>query len=141
MSMTYNEIITAALVELKRIGDGQTPKARQSKKALEVLNGMMAEYAVNNVDFNWFEVKLADIDETAPIGEEAREAIISLLAVNAAPRFSARISPELGTKARRGEDTITRMLMHQQLGNTDMSHMPLGSGYYRGKDYDITTDQ
>lgn len=140
MSMTYNEIITAALIELGRLGEGQEASAAQGKTGLQVFNGLMAEYEQEDVGFNWFEVKLDDINETAPIGEWAREGFISLLAVRLAPRVRAPVSVELANKALLGDRVISNTAIQMQLENTDMQHLPLGAGWRYGYNYDITSD-
>ncbi len=139
--MTYNEMITAALLELGRLGQGQTANAWQGKIGLEVYNGMMAQYFVDNLDFNHFEVPLSDINETAPVPEYAREGLISVLAVKLAPRMRAPVSLELAAKAKTGDAAFATALIHQQLDNADMSHLPQGSGHKHDYQYDIDTDQ
>lgn len=140
MSQTYSEFITDALIELGRLGEGQTASAYQGKTGLNALNSMMEELKANDMDFHWHEAKLANIGETVPVPEWAREGLISMLAVKLSPKMRAPVTREVRDKAIAGKKTIGARLINQQLTNADMSHMPRGTGHLQGQAYDITTD-
>ena len=68
----------------------------------------------------------------------AEEGVISNLALRAASDFRVTASMELALEAAKGLRTIGNTLITQTLDNTDMSHLPMGTGRYGN--YDIETD-
>ena len=131
---TNQEVIDRAAMELGMIEDSASLGDTDSADALAVLNEMMFEWRVSDKDFNWFSQDT--LGDTIPIPDWALPGVISNLAVACGPVFRAPIPADLSTKARKGENLITRTLMNLNLDPADMSNLP--QGRYSGRN--ILTD-
>jgi hypothetical protein len=134
--MTNQELIDLALGKIGIVEAGDSANATDSATALGVLNRMMAEWRERSMDFNWFTQDT--LGDTVPLPKWAEEGVISNLALRAASDFRVTASMELALEAAKGLRTIGNTLITQTLDNTDMSHLPMGTGRYGN--YDIETD-
>ena len=134
--MTNQELINLALGKISIVEAGDSANATDSTTTLGVLNRMMSEWGERDMDFNWFTQDT--LGDTVPIPKWAEEGIIANVAVRAASDFTVPVKPELLREADFGKRTIGNTLITQTLDNTDMTHMPLGSG--RFNNYDIEID-
>ena len=133
---TNQAVIDQALGELGIVEAGDSANATDSATALNQLNNMMAQWAENDMDLDWFpQNTLAD---EAPVERWALGGIISSLAIECAPEFRVPVSGDLMGKADRGKSTILNRLINTSLEPSDMTHLNLGS---RGHGYDIETGQ
>ena len=134
--MTNQELINLALGKIGVIEAGESANATDSSTALGVLNRMMAEWRERSMDFNWFTQDT--LGDTVPIPKWAEEGVIANMAKRAATDFRVPLTAELIDEADKGRRTIGNTLITQSLDNTDMSHLPQGTGRYSL--YDIETD-
>lgn len=139
--MTTNiEIIEDALREINVISEVDTASAEQGEFALRKLNQMMAIWTEDRDmgNLGWF-AQSATTD-TAPLPRYAEMAVTTGLAIALAPKYGASVSPELAAVAASTYQTLLRKCITEKLDNTDMSHMPVGSGHFNGR-YDIENDR
>ncbi len=127
MSITNQEVINQALLEINVIEDGDSANADQSSDTLQKLNQMMAEWAVSDKDLHFF--PQSDLTDVCPIPIWAEDGVVNNLAVKCAPSFAFAVSALLYEKAKSGSNVIARTCMNLKLKNTDMSHLPAGNGY------------
>ena len=138
--MTTNiEIIEDALREINVISEVDTASDEQGSFALRKLNQMMELWKERDIDnLGWY--SQSDTTETAPIPDYAELAVTTNLAIALAPKYGASISMELGAIAASAFQTVQRKSISEKLDNTDMSHMPVGSGGFEGR-YNIERDR
>ncbi len=129
--MTNQELIDKALSELHVLGSGESADATDSADAMDILNQMMAAWAVSDKDIQFFPQDT--LGDTTPVPIWAEEAVISNLAIKLAPTFEAEVTPVLVQKASEGETVVARSVINIKLTNTDNSHLPLGGGFKRGR--------
>ena len=134
--MTNQELINLALAKIGVIEAGDSANATDSSTALGILNRMMAEWRERDMDFNWFTQDT--LGDTVPIPKWAEEGVIANVAKRGTTDFRVPLTVELIDEADIGKRTIGNTLMTQDLDNTDMTHLPLGSG--RFNNYDIEID-
>lgn len=134
--MTNQELIDLALAKIGIVEAGDSANSTDSATALGVLNRMMAEWRERSMDFNWFTQDT--LGDTVPIPKWAEEGVISNLAIRSASDFRVTVGMELALEASKGLRTIGNTLITQSLDNTDMTHLPLGTGRYGT--YDIEND-
>ena len=135
---TTIDLIGDALRDINVISEVDTPSDEQGSYALRKLNQMMAVWGENDIDnLGWFPQD--DTDGTIPIPDYAELAVQTNLAIACAPKYGASVSIELAAVASSSYDTLQRKSISEKLDNTDMSHMPTGSGVQRGR-YDIERD-
>lgn len=134
MAITNLEVIESALREINVIAEGDSASSTQGSKALLILNQMMESMKEDDVDVGYF--AQATTTGNCPIPDWSHRAIIVLLAVYLAPGFSASISQELAMIVNAESNKLSRKLISEKLDNTDMSHMPIGTGHW-GRGYDI----
>lgn len=133
--MLNSDIINAALKEIYVLADEETPTARQSADALNMLNRMMAQWAIEDKDINF--PPQDTLGATAPIPMWAEDAVITNLALYLNPQFKGSITQELYDRAVKSRARVAANLINTKLDNTDMSHMPQGDSNSR---WDIETD-
>lgn len=134
---TNLEIIEDALREINVISENQTASPEQGKKSLRKLNQLMEMWKEESLDLQYFaQTKTTDV---CPIPDWAELAVSTALGIYLAPGFSVPVPPDLPGIAGSAVKTVRTRLMAEELDNTDMSHMPRGTGHY-GSGYDITTD-
>jgi len=121
---TNQQIIDRALIEASIIESGQSGNAQDSADSMTELNGMMFEWRESGRDINWFSQDT--LSETCPIPDWSERGIVSNLAVSLCSVFRVPISRDLGDKARKGLEAITRTLFNLNLEQADMSHLPQG---------------
>jgi hypothetical protein len=136
--MTTNaQIIDDALREINVLNEVQNASSEQGEQSLRKLNQMMELWKEDSLDVGWFEQ--ADTTDTAPIPDYATTAVTLALAIRCASQYGATVSQELIATADYAISRLRRKLIKEKLDNTDMSHLPEGSGHW-GNRYDITTD-
>jgi hypothetical protein len=123
---TNQEIIDKALQEIFVLVSGASASADESSDMLDMLNGMMAEWAVQDKDLNF--PPQDTLGDTCPIPDWAEIGVITNLALEAAPSFDGQITPALVQKADRSRNTIETTLINLKLEGADMSHLPVGTG-------------
>lgn len=132
--MTNQELIDKSLYELAVLDSGDSATANDSADMLDILNGMMAMWALSDKDLQW--PPQDTLSDTAPLPRWAEQGVIANLAVEAAPTFQMKVTPELIRKADLGAAAIARILINEKLEGADMSHLPLG----RNSRWNIETD-
>lgn len=137
MSVTNLQIITDTLRALNVINEVQTPSAEQGAHCLREMNQMLAQWAEDSIQLGYFEQ--SSTTDTCPIPSWAEKGVKYKLALQVAPAYSAEPSIAVVANADDGYSTILRRVISLQMEGADMSHLPEGSGRYRGG-YDITTD-
>lgn len=137
MSITNLEVIEYALREINVIAEGDSASPEQGTQCLKKLNAMMELLREKDIDWGWYEQSATT--GTCPIPDYAELAVWKMLAINIAPQYGASVSQELVAVASDAWKTVHRKAIAESLDNTDMSHMPVGSGYW-GNRYDINTD-
>jgi hypothetical protein len=135
---TNLEIIEDALRDINVISEIESASAEQGKYALRKFNQLMEVWREQDVEFGWF----PQISTTAdsPVPDWAELGITNALSVVIAPKYGATISPELAAVAQSAIGMIKRKSISEKLTNTDMSHLPIGSGHYYGDRRNILTD-
>ena len=133
---TNQEIIDQALGELGIVEAGDSANATDSATVLNTFNNMMAQWAKNSRDLDFFPQD--DLTAEAPLERWTLAGVVSNLAIECAPEFRSPVTADLVAKADRGVTTITNRLINTSLEPSDMTHMNLGSRY-RG--WDIETGQ
>lgn len=139
---TNLQLIEDALREINVIAETDSASAEQGTHGLRRLNQMMAVLQdAGSVDIGWFEQ--SGTGDTFPLPIWAELAVTMNLAIAIAPKYGATVSLELATVADKTLTTLKRKLISESryMDNTDMSHLPEGSGHNYGHRYDITTDR
>jgi hypothetical protein len=132
---TNLEIITDALRGLNVIDETETPSAEQGSFCLRQLNQMLAAWKdADGIDLGYF--KQSSTTDTCPIPEWAETGVWGRLALRVSSHFGAQVPVGTAAAASEGYETILRVLTNQKLEGSDMSHLPIGTGYY-GSDFDI----
>ena len=137
MAITNIQVITRALREINVINEVQSASAEQGVQALKKLNSLMEAWKEDSKDVGYFEQ--TSTTDTCPIPDYAENAVIYSLAVLLAPQYGTSISAELAAMQSHFVKILTRKLISENLDNTDMTHMPRGTGWW-GNRYNITTD-
>jgi len=137
MAITTLAVIEAALRDINVIGSVDSAAPEQGTYGVQRLNQMMAVWKEDSIDVGYF--SLEDTNGDCPIPEYAELAVISGLAIAMAGRYGATLSQENIAVADTSITTLKRKLISESLTNTDMTHLPRGTGkYWYG--YDITND-
>lgn len=136
---TNLEIIEGALREINVLSEIESASAEQGAFALRKLNQIMDVLKEQDVDFGWF-AQTATTD-TIPIPDWAELGVTSALAIAAAPKYGATVSAELAAVADTSIEMIKRKSISEKLTNTDMSHLPVGTGNYNARRRSILTDR
>lgn len=134
--MTNQELIDRALIAANVIGAGEAGNATDSADALEMLNEMMSQWGQGAADLNWFTQDT--LAETVPVPIWARSAVITNLAIAWCDEANTPAPPGLERKADKALMALKRILINRRLENTDMTHLPMGTG--RTGIYDIEAD-
>lgn len=122
--MINQEIIDKALQELGVLDNGDSATTSDSNDMLDILNGMMLSWVVSDMDVGY--APQDTLSDTCPIPRWAEQAVISNLAVNAAPTFELSVTAELAVKASNGHNLVSRTVMNSTLQEANMSHLPQG---------------
>ena len=128
---TNLEIIEDALRDINVISEIQSASAEQGAFGLRKLNQVMEASKEMSINFGWFS-QTATTD-TAPIPDWAEIGITAGLSIAMAPKYGASISPELAAIADTFTNLIIRKSLSEKLKNTDMSHLPVGTGNSRSQ--------
>lgn len=137
MAYTNLDVINGALREINVIAENQNASSEQGSQCLAKLNEMLELWKEVGIDFGWFEQ--SSTAGSAPIPDYARTAVRTSLAILCASQYGASVSQELVAVADRSYGMLLSKSQREQLDNTDMGHMPRGSGHY-GYGYDINSD-
>lgn len=133
---TNQQTIDRALYELGYQEYGASADATDSGDALNAFNDMMHRWKYQSRDFNWFtQDTLAD---TTPLPKWAQGAVQTCLAMRLSTVFNVAPSRQLVVDENTARRFIGNTLINLNLENTDMSHMPQGTGV-TGR-YDINSD-
>lgn len=137
--MTTNAtIIDDALSDLGVIEEGGNANSDQYTQALRVLNQMMeSENASGDFDLGYF--AQTDETDTIPIPLWAEDGITAMLAVRLAPKMRVGVPEATLMRATYSKSDILANIINHKLTNTDMSHLPQGSGRINSR-YNINTD-
>lgn len=122
--MTNQELIDKSLQEIGIVAEGDGASATASADALDILNGMMAAWAVQDADLQW--PPQDTLGDTAPIPLWAEIAVISNLALNCLPTMGGFASDALIAKAKTGFDLVVRNCIYSKLKGVDLSYLPQG---------------
>jgi hypothetical protein len=128
---TNQSIIDQALGELGIVEAGTSANATDSATALNTLNDLMAQWAEDDMDLDWFPQDT--LSDEAPLERWVLSGVISNLAIECAPAFRVPVTADLAMKADRGKRTILNRLINTSLEPSSMSHLNLGNRY-RGWD-------
>ncbi len=134
--MTNQELIDRALIAAGVVEAGDAANATDSADALEMLNEMMAQWNESSKNLNWFTQDT--LSETVPVPIWARGTLITSLAMRWCEESHIPVPAGLYNRAEKNESSLCRMLINRRLGNTDMTHLPMGTG--RTGIYDIEAD-
>jgi len=136
--MTTNlVIIDDALRDINVISEIETASAEQGAYALRKLNQLMEVWKEQDVNFGWF-AQTATTD-TIPVPDWAELGVTSALAITIASKYGATVSQETIIVAQSAIGMIKRKSISEKLDNTDMGHLPIGSGHYYGYRQNILT--
>ena len=137
MAITNLELITDALREINVINEVQSASAEQGTQCLKKLNQLMEIWKEDSLNIGWF--KQTDTSADAPVPDYAETAVMLALGVRAAPQYGASISVEYAAALTMALKVLRRKLIVEGLDNTDMTHLPEGTGHW-GSRYNITSD-
>lgn len=136
---TVSSIVAQALRELNVIGETQEPSAEQGRIGRKKLNAMMELWRLDyGVNIGWYETDSAT--DTAEVPLYAYIALYSNLAGYLASQYGAQMSAELAEVANSSRESLIGIELRNELDNTDMTHLPEGSGHH-GARYDIYQDR
>ena len=135
---TNLEVIEQALRDINVINEVESASDEQGQTGLQKLNQMMALWKISSRDVGYF--AQSDTSATIPIPDWTEEAVTSSLSLLLAPKYGASISIEQATLIEHSVNAITREIISNNMTNTDMSHLPIGSGHYYGNRRHILTD-
>lgn len=136
--MTTNlVIIEDALRDINVISEIDTASAEQGAYALRKLNQLMEVWKEQDVDFGWFAQD--STAATIPVPDWAELGVTAALSIAIAPKYGATVSQELIVIAKTAIGMIKRKSISEKLDNTDMDHLPIGSGHYYGYRQNILT--
>ena len=136
MSLTNQNVMDKAATKLGVIEQGASLGTTDTADVLSVLNQMMTLWRETDKDLNWFEQ--TDATETCPIPDWSELAVITQLAIHASTTLKAPVDQILYDEASKAMNGMMTVLINQKLDNTDMSHLPYGSGRFGL--WDIDTD-
>lgn len=133
---TNTAFLTDALQEIGIVADGATAESGDLQTALDVMNRMMAEWAISDKNIGYFpQDTLAD---SVPVPIWAEKGVNANLAVELASVFRVPVTQELLSKAIGGEMVIVRYCINNKLEGANMDNMAIGAGYDR---YNIQSDE
>jgi hypothetical protein len=133
---TNQQTIDRALYELGYHEYGASADATDAADALIAFNDMMAQWRHQDRDFNWFSQDT--LGDTTPLPDWAQGAVQTCLAMRLSTVFNTAPSGQLVQDEVKAKRFLTNTLINLHLENTDMSHLPQGTGV-TGR-YDINTD-
>ena len=131
-------IIDDALRDINVISEVENASAEQGSYALRKLNQMMEAGKEMDIELGYF--ALGATTDTIPIPDWAEIGVTALLSMVLAPKYGATISMELAGVGSAFKNMIQRKVQSEKNGNTDLSHLPIGSGHYYGDRRSILTD-
>lgn len=134
---TNLDIITDAYHLSGLIEEPQTPSAVEARAALKYMNGMILQWASEDIKLGFF--SQTNVQDTIPIPETAEWAVKANLGVMLAA--SRGLEPPLSTKvfAQEAYEAVLRTAIADSLEPADMSHLPQGTGWTQDR-YDIDND-
>lgn len=135
MTITTHQVIFDAYADLNVLADGDVMPAAKGSAGLRKLNQMMELLKEKDVDIGYF--AQSTTTGTCPIPDWAEGPVTNLLSAHLAPRNGASLSIELATIIDNTVNTLKRKMISEKLDNADLSHMPIGEGYW-GRRYDIS---
>lgn len=138
MSLTNAQIIGDALREINVISEIGAISSEQGSYGLRKLNQMMEVWRENGIDVGYF--AQTSTTATCPIPDWAEGAVTASLAVMCAPKYGASVSAEMALVADQALTMVQRKAINEGLRNADMTHMPIGQGWYGDGYYNINTD-
>ena len=137
MSVTNLQVINDALREINVISEVDDASSEQGKYALRKLNQMMEVWRESDVEVGYF--AQTSTTGTCPIPDWAELAVTQGLAIACASKYGATVSAEMIAVADAAVHMLKRKTINEKLDNTDMSHMPPGTGHI-GAGYDINSE-
>jgi len=134
---TNLDLINRALREINVIAENQNASSEQGSQCLVKLNNMLEMWKEVGIDFGWF--TQSSTSGTAPVPDYAELAVVNNLAIISAPQYGTTANAVTVAVADRTYRMLLSKFQREQLDNTDMSHLPAGSGKF-GSGYDIYKD-
>jgi hypothetical protein len=103
---TVSDIVGRALRILRVINPVQPIQASDMETGIAALNAMMRRWEANTLALGWSDV--ADGEDTAPLPDEAIEAVVYNLALKLRPEYGADLEPDVIETARQGLADLQR---------------------------------
>lgn len=135
--ITNATMITDALRDINVINERQSPSPEQLGDCLRRLNQLMEIWKEEDIDFGYF--RQSDSTADCPVPDWAEIGVSTSLSIVCAPKYGATVSTELVALNDVSMNMIQRKVLAESTDNMDMSHMPIGAGYWRNR-YDILFD-
>lgn len=127
------EVIARALRLLKVIAADEAPSAEDSRDALEVMNGLFAEWRGSDIFIP--DAIVEDVTDDLTIDRADREAVAYQVALRLSPEYGETVSTEFRVAM---EEAFSRLrLRYFQPGTADLSELPHAAGDYRGYNIDL----
>lgn len=135
MAISNENLIRDALGLLGVLSEVEGMTAEQGSIGLRALNELMADWEQDGVNLEWYEQTSFAAD--APLPDHAILAVKYYLAMALAPYFRVAVSPEFTALGGKYYARLIRDAVRQRIQPTDVSSLPLGSGF--NGTYDIST--
>lgn len=126
--MTNADLITRSLRLIGVLNEVETASAEQGASALEVLNDLMADWAQEGIDLQYFEQN--DLTAETPIPDHARAAVRYFLAFALAPEYGRQVSQEMNAAGDKFYSRLVRDAVIQNRVESDTRHIGTGYNYY-----------
>lgn len=133
MTITVQELLTDAYLELNVIRENQALSAEQAATGLRKLNQMLADWEKDGIDLGYYPQTL--LTATVPITPDAERGVMLNLVIELAGAFGAQVS---AATARNASQAYTRLERDAAIVvEQSLDHLP---GVARGY-YNILTDE
>ncbi len=127
--MPTNQVMAdKSLQALGYLGKGIAADATDAATYLDVLNAMLATWAEQDIDLNWFPQDT--LSDTYPLGRETELAVIYNSAIECSVAFDVVPSNQLVDKADEHKRALANRVMNDNLEPADMRHMSQGYPYW-----------
>lgn len=123
--MTNNDLIEDALRIIGVIPEGQNANSADATLGLTVMNDMLAEWAENDIDVEYWPQD--DLQDDSPLDASEVAAVKYMLAVTLAPYFGREAPGSVGALAGQYYTKVLRRSLNRSLEASD-ANMPASQG-------------
>lgn len=131
--MKAANLIHRTLRIMRVVGADDAPDAEASRDALDILNGLLAEWRGSGIAVPDYDVADADTEMTIDMAD--RDAVAYQMALRLSPEFAKAIGP---AQQQAMDESFSRFrLRYFQPGTSDLRELPVPTGRWWGYNVEI----